>query len=238
MDMAGNGRPKSRFEIKYLVPVSVKVAVMHDVAAMTRVDQHAAGGSYLVRSLYLDSPFNVAYHEKMDGILRRFKFRIRTYGQAPSVRFLEIKERFSNRILKRKERIDQRQYEAIVNRRAGRINASPVMREFWGNMARTQLAPLLTIEYRRRPFVGIADTGLRVTFDTDIRVCRARTLEDNNTRYIVLPNGLTVLEIKFDRYMPHWIQTIVRKFSLRDIAYSKFCMGLDELARRGVLFFG
>lgn len=236
--MAGDGRRKSRFEIKYTVPLSVKAAVMHDVAAMTRVDQHAAGGTYLVRSLYLDSPFTVAYHEKMAGVLRRFKFRIRTYGQTPSVRFLEIKERFSNRILKRKGRIDQQQYEAIVNRRIARIDGSPVMQEFWRNLARMQLAPLLTIEYRRRPFVGIVDAGLRVTFDTDVCVCRARSLEDRNTRYNVLPNGLTVLEIKFDRYMPHWIQTIVRKFSLRDIAYSKFCLGLDELGRRGVLHVG
>ena len=236
--MVGDSRPKSRFEIKYLVPPSVKAAVMHDVAAMTRVDDHAVDGSYLIRSLYLDSPFNVAYHEKMDGILRRLKFRIRTYGQTPSVRFMEIKERFSNRILKRKDRIDPHQYQAIITRRFVPINGSPVMREVWSNIARTQLAPLLTIEYRRQPFVGVIDAGLRVTFDTDIRVCRARSLEETTSRYAVLPNGLSVLEIKFDHYMPHWIQTIVRKFSLRDTAYSKFCLGLDELARRGVVHLG
>ena len=236
--MAGDSRHKFRFEVKYLVPLSVKVAVMHDVAAMTRVDPHAAGGSYLVRSLYLDSLFNASYHEKMAGILRRSKFRIRTYGRTSSVRFLEIKERLSNRILKRKDRIDQQQYEDILNRRVARIDGSAVMREFWRRLATTQVAPLLTIEYRRQPFVGIADESLRVTFDTDVCVRRARSLEQGNMRYTVLPNRLTVLEIKFDRYMPHWIQTIVRKFSLRDTAYSKFCLGLDELARRGVIHVG
>jgi len=230
----------SRFELKYLVPASVKVALMHDVAGITRPDRFALGPSrsYLVRSLYLESNHYAAYLEKISGIQQRLKLRIRTYSEDPTVKFLEIKQRFSNRILKRKHRLDPDQYQAVIEHRTiPGLDSSPVVREFWSNMARRRLQPMLTIEYRRQPFVAVGNSRLRVTFDTDCRVCRARSLEQHAALYRLLSPGYAIFEIKFDGHMPHWVHKFVRKYSLQDIACSKFCLGLEELARRGVLHY-
>ena len=228
----------SRFEIKYLVHAPTKAALMHDVAAMTRADNYAGvrGGSYVVRSLYLDSPQSKAYYEKTGGILKRSKYRIRTYNGYPSVRFLEIKERLSNRIAKLKERIDSEQYQAIISRRhLPGFQNSAVLRRFWHDAVMTALRPVLIIQYKRQPLVGAADLDLRVTFDSEMRVSRARNLEKQNSLYTVLPAGYAILEIKFNRYLPRWIQELARKYSLTDIPCSKFCLGLEELSRRGVV---
>ncbi len=228
----------SRFEIKYLVHPPAKAALMHDVAAMTRTDSYAGvrGGSYTVRSLYLDSPQSSAYYDKTGGMLRRSKYRIRTYNGHPDVKFLEIKERFSNRIAKLKERIDREMYEAIISRRhVSAFQDSAVLRRFWHDSAITGLRPVLIIEYKRQPLVGVVDSALRVTFDSDMRVSRARSLEEQASSYAVLPAGCAILEMKFNKYVPHWVQELARKYSLTDIPCSKFCLGLEELSRRGVV---
>ena len=44
-------------------------------------DPHAgADGTYRVTSLYFDTPYDSALREKLDGVNRREKFRLRYYG--------------------------------------------------------------------------------------------------------------------------------------------------------------
>ena len=43
-------------------------------------DAHAVDGRYLIRSLYFDTPEDRALREKLDGVSRREKFRIRYYN--------------------------------------------------------------------------------------------------------------------------------------------------------------
>ena len=46
-------------------------------------DGHAGpDGSYRVTSLYFDTPYDTALREKLDGVDRREKFRLRYYGSA------------------------------------------------------------------------------------------------------------------------------------------------------------
>ena len=42
-------------------------------------------GSYRVTSLYFDTPYDAALREKLDGVDRREKFRLRYYGERPAV---------------------------------------------------------------------------------------------------------------------------------------------------------
>ena len=43
-------------------------------------DAHARNGRYFIRSLYFDTPEDKALREKLDGVSRREKFRIRYYN--------------------------------------------------------------------------------------------------------------------------------------------------------------
>ena len=233
-------RPASRFEIKYLIPRELRVAVIRSVRAYARPDRHARGdGFYRVRSLYFDTSRHLAYHEKMDGLLYRGKFRIRTYGDGSEVLFLEYKQRFNNRILKRRDALSRDDYETLLRgvqlRGEGAGNA---WEAFWYHNALAHLKPVLCIDYKRKSFVGTLDRRLRVTLDEKITVCRARGLEERRASYPVLSGDHCVLEIKFNHYCPVWVNRLVRAYSLQDQAYSKYCMGLETLVNRGAHHLG
>ena len=51
-----------------------------------QTDPHAVGGKYFVRSLYFDTPTDTALREKLDGVNRREKFRIRYYNHDKEAR--------------------------------------------------------------------------------------------------------------------------------------------------------
>lgn len=48
--------------------------------AVMQPDAHAVDGRYRIRSLYFDTPEDRALREKLDGVSRREKFRIRYYN--------------------------------------------------------------------------------------------------------------------------------------------------------------
>ena len=54
-------------------------------------DSHAIDGQYEIRSLYFDNRDDKALREKLDGVSRREKYRIRMYNNDPSVIRLERK---------------------------------------------------------------------------------------------------------------------------------------------------
>ncbi len=230
-------RPRSRFEIKYLIPHELKVAITRTVLAYTRLDRHArTGGSYPVRSLYFDTARFHAYHEKIDGLLNRSKFRVRTYGNTAEALFLEHKERFNNRILKRRDPLSEEAYRVLLRGiRPGPDETGEAWQAFWAHGALAHLKPVLCIDYQRKSLVGKTDPRLRVTMDQELTVRRARNLEESTTLFPVLSKRDCVLEIKFNDRCPVWVKHLAHTYSLQDQAYSKYCMGLQVLAKRGAL---
>ena len=61
------------------------------LGVIAQPDPHAQGGRYLVRSLYFDTPEDRALLEKLNGVSRREKFRIRLYNGDPDTLHLEKK---------------------------------------------------------------------------------------------------------------------------------------------------
>ncbi len=235
-----NGKffPKGmRHEVKFLIPPAVKVAVRYDVGSFSVLDSHAQGdtGTYAIRSLYMDSLDRASYFEKLDGVLLRRKFRIRVYLPDLSKRNLEIKGRFGDRIFKRKAALTQKQYEAIISGH----NPDPegndeVLREYWVRRAQKRMSPLVNIDYVRTAYFGRSDSSVRITFDADIRAMAARSLDTTLAASVpVFPRGAEVLEIKFDNLMPFWVHGIVKKYSLQNLAVSKYCLGVDSLIESG-----
>ena len=68
-----------RHEWKHEINASDQIALRHRLRAVARLDPHTIQGKYEIRSLYFDSPTDRALREKLDGVNRREKFRIRCY---------------------------------------------------------------------------------------------------------------------------------------------------------------
>lgn len=69
-----------RHEYKHEINQADLVILRQRLRAITRPDSHAVSGEYLIRSLYFDNTEDKALREKLDGVNRREKFRIRCYN--------------------------------------------------------------------------------------------------------------------------------------------------------------
>ena len=69
-----------RHEWKHEINVSDMIAIRQRLRAVAKPDAHAVDGKYLIRSLYFDDISDMALREKLDGVNRREKFRIRYYN--------------------------------------------------------------------------------------------------------------------------------------------------------------
>ena len=70
-----------RHELKHQISPPEDLVLSGRLRRLFPHDRHAgADGSYRVTSLYLDTPYDAALREKLDGVDRREKFRLRYYG--------------------------------------------------------------------------------------------------------------------------------------------------------------
>ena len=83
-------------------------------------DAHAVDGRYRIRSLYFDTPEDRALREKLDGVSRREKFRIRYYNGDTGFIQLEKKCKRGGLGWKEQTQLTERQARDIA---AGRFDA-------------------------------------------------------------------------------------------------------------------
>ena len=138
--------------------------------AVMQPDAHAVDGRYRIRSLYFDTPEDRALREKLDGVSRREKFRIRYYNGDTGFIQLEKKCKRGGLGWKEQTQLTERQARDIA---AGRFNAvDPGGDALLGELcrkARTERLRAKTIvDYTREPFV-YGPGNVRVTLDENIR---------------------------------------------------------------------
>ena len=186
-------------------------------------DPHAVDGRYLIRSLYFDSPNDRALREKLDGVSRREKFRIRCYNHDHSVIHLEKKSKMGG--LGRKESADLTKAEVRKildgDLQWMLLSEQPLVRELYTKMQTRQLRPRTIVDYIREPFV-YGPGNVRVTMDYDIRTGLSGT-DFLNPDCITVPAGenAVILEVKWDHFLPALIRSAVGLEDRRVSAFSK-----------------
>ena len=80
-----NKTPASfRHELKHLISPAEDRIISERLGRLFHRDSHAGpGGVYQVNSLYFDTPEDKALLQKISGVDKREKFRLRYYGDAP-----------------------------------------------------------------------------------------------------------------------------------------------------------
>ena len=212
-----------RHEWKYEINLSDMIALRQRLRAVARPDPHAAGGRYIVRSLYFDDFTDKALREKLDGVDRREKFRIRYYNGDPSLIHLEKKSRRGGLGSKDMAVLTQAEAQAIVD---GALDWMPSDRrelvvELYSKMRRG-LRPKTIVDYTREPFT-YAPGNVRVTLDYNIRTGLGCT-DFLNPDCVTVPAGDApmILEVKWDGFLPNAIRDAVQLPGRRVSVFSKY----------------
>ena len=92
---------KYRHELKYQICYSDYLALRQRLRPVMHSDPHCReDGTYQIRSIYFDNVYDKALREKIDGIQKREKFRIRYYNDSISFLTLEKKIKHNNLCMK------------------------------------------------------------------------------------------------------------------------------------------
>ena len=227
VDSKGKGREKTmdfRHEWKHEINLSDMIAIRRRLCAVARPDPHAVDGKYTVRSLYFDDPADRALREKLDGVNRREKFRIRYYNADLSLIHLEKKSKWNGLGSKETAALTQAEAQAIADGELDWMPGSdrPLVRELYCKMKSAGLRPKTIVDYTREPFI-YPPGNVRVTLDYNIRT-GLRCTDFLNADCVTVPAGDApiLLEVKWDAFLPDIIRDAVQLPGRRVSAFSKY----------------
>ncbi len=212
-----------RHELKHLLSRQDLLILRQRFQAVAQPDPHAIHGTYHIRSLYFDTPSDKALREKLDGISRREKFRIRLYNGDPATLHLEKKSKLGGLGNKQHAPLTPAEAEAILRGEWGWMLDSnrPLLAELYYKMRTQQLRPKTIVDYTREPYVYLPG-NVRLTLDYDIRTGLACT--DLLHPCLTIPAGdaPVLLEVKWDSFLPGIIRDAIQLEGRRTTAFSKY----------------
>ena len=230
----------SRYEFKYILNNRLSKEIEKEVIHFMKYDGYLdpkLENQYIVRSLYFDNYLASNFYEKVDGIKKRSKYRIRTYARDIDEKkpiFLEEKGRLESRTFKNRSSLSVEDLDFFQGYGADQFNLNYQNSDFFSNFlysrARKSLSPCVLVDYHRRPYTNIHGLYFRLTFDSNISASSANELfPDNNTQHWrQCLHGYTILEVKFDRAIPPWFHRIIQAYQLNRVSVSKFVLGMKD----------
>ena len=216
---------KYRHEYKHEISLSDMLALRTRLSAVMKRDVHTVDGKYFIRSLYFDNPQDKALKEKLNGVNKREKFRIRYYNYDTSVIHLEKKSKINGLCIKESAFLTKEMAQAIVDGDYAWMLKSnePLLQELYSKIMSQGLRPKTIVDYEREPFVFSAG-NVRVTLDYNIRT-GVNCTDFLNPDCVTVPTGNSIiLEVKWDEYLPDIIRNIVQLPSCRTQTFSKYAV--------------
>lgn len=213
-----------RHEWKHRIDLADRIAIRQRMGAVARPDPHAKNGRYLVRSLYFDDLADTALREKLDGVSRREKFRLRYYDGDLSLIHLEKKSKVNGLGTKRSAPLSEDQVRRLL---AGDLewmphSGHPLVRELYSKMRTAGLRPRTIVDYTREPFV-YPPGNVRVTLDYHIRTGLGGIgFLDPDCVTIPVRDDPSILEVKWDAFLPAIIRDAVQLEGRHAAAFSKY----------------
>lgn len=186
---------------------------------------------YRVVSLYFDDLTDSCLNAAKEGDFNRRKYRIRIYNDSLAAIKLEVKEKQGSRVFKISRYIAIEEMHQLISGQCIPSSFSMEDPAFLFNLAmQTQgLRPKVITVYERKAFI-YNPGNVRITFDRNVRT--SRQISDfgtQNLSYNHLKEQDSVLEIKYDEFIPQFILQLLELDSLQQTSYSKYCLCREAL---------
>ena len=203
----------------YILSARLQKLFSHDAYA----DSH---GIYRVSSLYFDTPTDTALRQKIDGVNRREKFRLRYYNADTSFIRLEKKMKINGLCAKQSARLTPDQVQKLL---VGDIaflleSGHPLLMELYSKMKGQLLRPKTIVTYDREAFL-FEPGNVRITLDRNLRTgLRSLDFLNPQLNHTPVSDGYSVLEVKYDEFLPEIVRMAVQIPNRQANAYSKYAI--------------
>lgn len=217
---------KLRNEMKYYLHAFEYISLRSKVAAMLMMDRNSINSDgYSIRSLYFDGLHDHSLYDKNDGIFSREKYRIRIYNESDNKINLERKSKYGSYVYKESAALSRIEYDSIL---AGNYEIlskldHPLVKDFYGALMYRRFRPVAITDYIREAYVYELG-NVRITFDK--RLAAGINTPDILHPDLILEEVLlpqqTILEIKFDEFLPDNIRQLLQPEKFVRSAISKY----------------
>lgn len=219
-----------RIETKYIITEEQKERLLSRAAGRVCGDEY---GESRIVNLYFDTPDRRIIRRSLEKPAYKEKLRLRSYGtpDGPAATvFLELKKKYRGVVYKRREPMPYATATDFLKNPAPKTQIEREIARFLSFYPDIQ--PAMYLAYRREAFFGCFDSGLRLTFDTDIRY---REEETELSRGVygreLLPAGRVLLEIKVGGAMPLWLSEILSEEKIFRTSFSKYGRAYENICK-------
>lgn len=222
---------KLRHEYKFYINSFTYHTLRERLRYVLQADSHMKKEEgYLISSLYFDDIYHSAMEDKVNGSIFREKYRIRLYNHSDDLIKLECKSKFNEYISKQWARISREEYNRILDGDYEFLISRPeeVCRKLYAKQKTKLMQPITVVEYLREAYVHPLG-NVRITFDKNLSASIGELdIFHNDYETIRVPmDGMMILEVKYDDYIPDYIRKIIHTDSLTKCAISKYVMCRD-----------
>lgn len=217
-----------RHEYKFMLSVTHAAFLKAELSAVMERDVNSCEtGTYEIRSIYFDDWQDSCLKQNEAGTDPRKKYRIRAYNGSDGMILLEKKIKKNGMTKKLHQAIDKRQYDILMSDSSsllGDFHSQPdLVKELMILKQTHHMRPKVMVSYDRMPFVEKSG-NVRITFDDDI--ASSSDFSDFFSKKLhkrpVMPVGETLMEIKFDEFLPSYIKETLGQGDLSQTTFSKY----------------
>ena len=213
-----------RHENKFFISTAACRMLQGRLQAAMEQDEHTGPDRrYLIRSLYFDDYLQSGLLDKVEGVEKREKFRIRFYDMDDRFIRLEAKQKVGSMTKKLSAPLTRAQADAILRGDFWDLYNSEhqLLRNFYLKARTRLLRPAVIVDYEREAYVF---RDVRITFDHDLHSGHYST--DLFSRDIltlpVLPSDRVILEVKYDDALPYFVRQLLKTTPAARCAISKY----------------
>ena len=218
-----------RIEKKYKITDRQRDELLQKIQDRLMHDSH---NENTVCSLYLDTPTHLLIRNSIDAKVYKEKIRIRSYGAPEETGqvFLELKKKFKGTVYKRRICLTLKEAEEYVYKGAKPFESQIMSEIDYAMKFYDYPKPAMLIAYEREAFYAKGSPDLRLTFDSNIRYRDSNLdMKLGTAGKCILPEGMSILEIKADGAMPIWLADSLDECNILPTSFSKYATSYREL---------
>ena len=225
-----------RVETKYLLTQAQYHFIQEAMRTHMRPDQFSESQ---IANIYYDTPNYYLIRQSLEKPTFKEKLRVRSYVAEPTSQdtvYIELKKKVNKVVYKRRLQSSVENAVAYLEGNHDVIQASQIKDEInWFTQIYEHLQPTMYIYYDRKSYIGIEDTDLRITFDTNL-IYRWDDLSLTKGVYgePLLPEDKVLMEVKVAGGYPIWLIGILTEMQVYKSSFSKYGAAYKQMKKARV----